>query len=59
MTTPSETVFRPATAADADGADSLERDANLVALAHVFPDIPVPRRRRARPLASDCWRTPR
>lgn len=42
MTTTSEAVFRPATAADADALTVLERDTNLVALAHVFPDIPYP-----------------
>jgi GNAT superfamily N-acetyltransferase len=36
--------WRRATAADADGLADLERDANLVALAHVFPpaDHPFP-----------------
>ena len=35
-------TFRPATAADADALTALERDTNLVALAHVFPDVPYP-----------------
>ncbi len=44
MTMPatSETVFRPATPADAEALTTLERDTNLVALAHVFPDVPYP-----------------
>jgi GNAT superfamily N-acetyltransferase len=36
------TAFRAATAADAEALTSLERDTNLVALAHVFPDVPYP-----------------
>jgi GNAT superfamily N-acetyltransferase len=35
-------VFRAATTSDADALTDLERDANLVALAHVFPDTPYP-----------------
>jgi GNAT superfamily N-acetyltransferase len=35
-------LFRPATADDADALTALERDTNLVALAHVFPDVPYP-----------------
>lgn len=42
MTATSEAVFRPATAADADALTALERDTNLVALAHVFPDVAYP-----------------
>jgi GNAT superfamily N-acetyltransferase len=42
MTATSETVFRPATPADADALTALERDTNLVALAHVFTDVPYP-----------------
>ena len=43
MTTGSETAtFRPATTADADALADLERDANLVALGHVFPGVPFP-----------------
>ena len=42
LTTTCETVFRPATPADADALTALERDTNLVALAHVFPDVPYP-----------------
>ncbi|HET7430684.1 MAG TPA: GNAT family N-acetyltransferase [Nocardioides sp.] len=41
-TTASETAFRPATAADARALTELERDTNLVALAHVFPGVPYP-----------------
>ena len=40
--TASETAFRPATAADAQGLMELERDTNLVALGHVFPGVPYP-----------------
>jgi GNAT superfamily N-acetyltransferase len=39
---PETTTFRPATAADAEALTALERDTNLVALAHVFPDVPYP-----------------
>ena len=42
MTTATSEVFRPATAADVDALTALERDTNLVALAHVFPDVPYP-----------------
>lgn len=35
-------VFRAATPADAVALADLERDANLVALAHVFPGTPYP-----------------
>jgi len=35
-------LFRPATTDDADALTALERDTNLVALAHVFPDVPYP-----------------
>jgi GNAT superfamily N-acetyltransferase len=35
-------VFRAATPSDADALTDLERDANLMALAHVFPDTPYP-----------------
>ena len=35
-------VFRAATASDAAVLTDLERDANLVALAHVFPDTAYP-----------------
>ena len=46
MTTPASehdaAVFRPASAADAEALTALERDTNLVALAHVFPDVPYP-----------------
>jgi GNAT superfamily N-acetyltransferase len=35
-------AFRPGTLADAVALTGLERDANLVALAHVFPDVPYP-----------------
>jgi GNAT superfamily N-acetyltransferase len=42
MTATSEDVFRPATTADADALTALERDTNLVALAHVFPDVTYP-----------------
>jgi GNAT superfamily N-acetyltransferase len=34
--------FRPATAVDADALTALERDTNLVALAHVFPGVAYP-----------------
>jgi GNAT superfamily N-acetyltransferase len=39
---PGPAEFRPAVPADAVGLTRLERDANLVALAHVFPDVPWP-----------------
>jgi GNAT superfamily N-acetyltransferase len=42
MTTATSDLFRPATDADADALTALERDTNLVALAHVFPDVPYP-----------------
>jgi GNAT superfamily N-acetyltransferase len=42
MTTATDVVFRPATAEDADALTALERDTNLVALAHVFPGVPYP-----------------
>src|SRR6185369_14867181 len=42
MTATRETVFRPATPADADALTAVERDTNLVALAHVFPGVPYP-----------------
>jgi GNAT superfamily N-acetyltransferase len=35
-------IFRPATTADARALMELERDTNLVALAHVFPDVSYP-----------------
>jgi GNAT superfamily N-acetyltransferase len=35
-------TFRPAAAADAEALTALERDTNLVALAHVFPGVPYP-----------------
>jgi GNAT superfamily N-acetyltransferase len=35
-------VFRPARAGDADALTALERDTNVVALAHVFPGVPYP-----------------
>jgi GNAT superfamily N-acetyltransferase len=37
-----EVGFRAATVADADALTALERDTNLVALAHVFPGVPYP-----------------
>jgi GNAT superfamily N-acetyltransferase len=42
MATTSEAVFRAATASDADALTALERDTNLVALAHVFPGVEYP-----------------
>jgi GNAT superfamily N-acetyltransferase len=39
---PEATTFRPAAADDAGALTALERDTNLVALAHVFPDVPYP-----------------
>jgi GNAT superfamily N-acetyltransferase len=42
MPATSEAVFRPATESDADALTTLERETNLVALAHVFPDVPYP-----------------
>jgi GNAT superfamily N-acetyltransferase len=39
---PDVLAFRPATTDDADALTSLERDVNLVALAHVFPGVPYP-----------------
>jgi GNAT superfamily N-acetyltransferase len=42
MTTATREAFRPATAADAAALTELERDANLVALGHVFAGIPFP-----------------
>lgn len=41
-TGPETATFRPATVADAEGLTALERDTNLVALAHVFPGVPYP-----------------
>jgi GNAT superfamily N-acetyltransferase len=35
-------VFRTATPADVEALTALERDSNLVALAHVFPGVPYP-----------------
>jgi GNAT superfamily N-acetyltransferase len=35
-------LFRPAVPADAQALMELERDTNLVALAHVFPGVPYP-----------------
>ena len=42
MTATTEDLFRPATGDDADALAGLERDTNLVALAHVFPGVPYP-----------------
>ncbi|MGC4112392.1 MAG: GNAT family N-acetyltransferase [Nocardioides sp.] len=42
MPTTSEAALRPATAADADALAALERDTNVVALAHVFPGVDYP-----------------
>lgn len=44
MTTadPATTTFRAATDADAEALMTLERDTNLVALAHVFPGVDYP-----------------
>jgi GNAT superfamily N-acetyltransferase len=42
MTTTELRTFRPATVADAEALMTLERDTNLVALAHVFPGVPYP-----------------
>jgi GNAT superfamily N-acetyltransferase len=42
VTTTDPTTFRAATPADADALMGLERDTNLVALAHVFPGVPYP-----------------
>jgi GNAT superfamily N-acetyltransferase len=39
---PETAVFRPASVSDADALTELERETNLVALAHVFPDVPYP-----------------
>lgn len=39
---PAYDVFRPAGPADAPALTELERDANLVGLAHVFPGLPYP-----------------
>jgi GNAT superfamily N-acetyltransferase len=39
---PETATFRPATAADAEALTELERDTNLVALAHVFPGVDYP-----------------
>jgi GNAT superfamily N-acetyltransferase len=39
---PTLSSFRPAATDDADALTALERDANLVALAHVFPGVPYP-----------------
>lgn len=49
-------LFRPAVAADADALMELERDTNLVALAHVFPGVLYPEddvRRRWQSLIDD------
>ena len=54
-----ETAFRAATAADADALTALERDTNLVALAHVFPDVAYPYDEVRRPLAARCSPTRR
>jgi GNAT superfamily N-acetyltransferase len=52
MTATSEVLFRPAVAADADALTTLERDTNVVALAHVFAGVPYPEEQvRARWLA--------
>jgi GNAT superfamily N-acetyltransferase len=42
MTTATRETFRPATAADAAALTELERDANRVALGHIFAGIPFP-----------------
>ena len=42
MATATSDLFRPATYADAEALTALERDTNLVALAHVFPGVPYP-----------------
>jgi GNAT superfamily N-acetyltransferase len=42
VATPDVAVFRPATPSDAVALTELERDTNLVALAHVFPGVPYP-----------------
>jgi GNAT superfamily N-acetyltransferase len=39
---PGQAGFRPAGPGDAAALTGLEREANLVALAHVFPDVPYP-----------------
>ena len=49
-------LFRHAVAADAEALMELERDTNLVALAHVFPGVPYPEddvRQRWRSLIED------
>jgi GNAT superfamily N-acetyltransferase len=55
MTSTREDVFRPAVSGDLDALTALERDTNLLALAHVFPGIAYPtdevRERWARLLA--------
>jgi GNAT superfamily N-acetyltransferase len=51
-----EAAFRPATSADLDALTELERDTNVVALAHVFPGVPYPEdevRQRWRTLLAD------
>jgi GNAT superfamily N-acetyltransferase len=51
-----EALFRPATAEDAEALTALERDTNLVALAHVFAEVPYPTddvRERWRRLVAD------
>lgn len=57
MVTGSEAaLFRPATPDDADALMELERDTNLVALAHVFPGVAYPEhdvRERWRSLIED------
>jgi GNAT superfamily N-acetyltransferase len=40
--TPETATFRPATRDDAESLTALERDTNLVALAHVFPGVAYP-----------------
>jgi GNAT superfamily N-acetyltransferase len=41
-TGPETATFRAATAADAEALTALERDTNLLALAHVFPGVAYP-----------------
>jgi hypothetical protein len=53
---PEGATFRVATPADLDALTELERDTNLVALAHVFPGVPYPEdavRQRWRALLED------
>ena len=57
MTATAEDLFRPATPEDADALTELERETNLVALAHVFPGVPYPDdevRERWRALLADA-----